>query len=398
MRFAGILLGLIALSSSALAQEQKLTHIQADKLPPPYDTPSANNGPIVTEKPEGATLRAPSGFKVEVYASRLNNPRWCGSAPNGDVFVAESGAGRIVVLREEKGAGKAFAMNVFADNLDYPFGILFHKGYLYIGCRTYVARVPYKSGQTKNYAPLEKILTGLPEEGHKTRALAYNPRNNKMYIVIGSSKDIGEETDNRRATICEFDPDGANFRIFATGLRNACGMSLNPANGELWTAVNERDGLGDDTVPDYATSVKEGGFYGWPYYYAGKYQDPRMPAKPELREKSLVPDVLLNSHVASLGLTFYTGKQFPKEYQGDLFVAQHGSGNRMERVGYDIVRVPFKNGKPVGGFAEFVGGWMLDKNKRQVWGRPVGVFMANDGALLVTDDGNNTIWRISYAP
>ena len=313
MRLAGLLLGMLALGSSALAQDTNLTLIQADKLPPPYDTPSANNGPIVISKPEGATLRAPAGFKVSLYASHLNNPRWCGSAPNGDVFVAEAGAGRIVVLREDKATKTAYPMNVFADNLDYPFGILFHKGYLYIGCRTYVARVPYTPGQTKNYAPLEKVLTGLPEEGHRTRALAYNPRNNKMYIVIGSSKDIGEETDNRRATVCEFNPDGTQFRIFATGLRNACGMDFNPANGELWTAVNERDGLGDDTVPDYATSVKDGGFYGWPWYYIGSNEDTRPGGgqRPDLKGKSIVPDVLMQPHSAPLSIAFNTGAMFP---------------------------------------------------------------------------------------
>ena len=199
-----------------------------------------------------------------------------------------------------------------------------------------------------------------------------------------------------RSTICEFNPDGTGFRVFASGLRNPCGMGLNPKGGELWTVVNERDFLGDDLVPDYATSVKDGGFYGFPYYYIGNHLDPRLPEKAEFRNKSLTPDVVLTSHVASLGMTFYTGKQFPSEYQGDLFVAQHGSGNRSKRVGYNIVHIPFKNGKPVGGFREFVGGWMLGEDDKRVWGRPVGVFQANDGALLVTDDGGNRIWRISY--
>lgn len=393
------LLGFFALgicSTSVLAQDSPLTKIDPNKLPAPYISPSADNGSQFVRRPEGATLRAPMGFQVEIYAERLSNPRWCAPAPNGDVFVAESGTGRVVVLREQEGAKKAFPINIFANNLDYPFGILFHEGYVYIGCRTEVLRYRYKPGQTRADQTPERILRDLPGEGHRSRNLVFNPQTGKILITIGSSKDFGEETDARRATICEFNPDGSGFRIFATGLRNACGMGLNPNGGDLWTVVNERDALGDDLVPDYATSVKADGFYGWPYYYIGKYHDPRLPEKPDLRDKSLTPDVILTSHVASLGMTFYTGKQFPKEYQGDLFVAQHGSGNRTKRVGYDIVRVPFKNGKPVGGFKEFVGGWMLGEDDKRVWGRPVGVFQANDGALLVTDDGANRIWRVSY--
>jgi glucose/arabinose dehydrogenase len=398
MRFMGLctLFAFTAVASLAQAQKSDLTYIDPNKLPAPYATPSAENGSSMVSRPKDAKLTAPAGFRVELYAKSLSNPRWCAPAPNGDVFVAEAGAGRVVVLRENSQTKTAFAINVFASDLDYPFGILFHGEWVYIGCRTQVLRYRYTPGQTRAGEKPEVVLKDLPGDGHRTRNLLFDARTGKMYITIGSSSDHNEEKDSLRATICEFNPDGTGFQVFASGIRNACGMGLNPKGGELWTVVNERDALGDDLVPDYATSVSKGSNFGFPYYYIGKYHDPRLPEKPEIRAKSVTPDVLLTSHVASLGMTFYTGKQFPKEYQGDLFVAQHGSGNREKRVGFNIVHVPFRNGKPVGGFREFVGGWMLGEDDRRVWGRPVGVFQAKDGSLLVTDDGGNCLWRISY--
>lgn len=219
-----------------------------------------------------------------------------------------------------------------------------------------------------------------------------------MFVSIGSATNVDVEADAKRAAISVYDPDGKNHRIYASGLRNPIGLAWNPKTGELWTAVNERDGLGDDLVPDYATSVKEGGFYGWPYSYLGQNEDPRRKGEnPDLVKKAIVPDVLFTSHVAALGIQFYTGKKFPKEYQGDAFVAMHGSWNRQKLSGYKIVRIRFKNGKLISNsFEDFVTGWLPDENSNEVWGRPVGLLVAADGSLLITDDGGKKIWRVSY--
>lgn len=371
-------------------------------LPKPYATPSANNGPQIVPRPADAALKAPPGFHVEEFARELQNPRWMAVAPNGDLFCVECRANRIRLLRDTKGTGKADFQAVFATGLNQPFGIAFHKQYLYVANTDSIVRFAYRPGQTEAAGPPETVVSGIPAQGyrgHWTRDLIFSPSGEKMYLSVGSEQNIGPKEEERRAAVLEYNPDGTGFRLFASGLRNAVGKAFNPVTGMLWATVNERDGLGDDLVPDFFTSVKRGGFYGWPTYYIGSNVDPRVPENAEmtaLKDRVIVPDVLLQSHVAALGLCFYTGRQFPREYRNDAFIALHGSVNRARRVGYKIIRVPFKNGKPVGGYEDFVSGWMLGEDDRRVWGRPVGIVQAQDGALFVADDGANKIWRISY--
>jgi glucose/arabinose dehydrogenase len=371
------------------------THLRPADLPKPFATPSANNAGKIVARPEGADLTLPPGFKAEVFAEDFQFPRGIAVAPCGDVFVAEASAGRITVLRPGSD-GKPAKREVFVEDIRRPFGIVFWKDGMYVGTPNAVLRYAYKDGQMQAEGDPQTIVSGLPTEGHWTRTLAQDPRTGKMYISIGSSKDVGEESDARRATICEFNPDGSGFRIYATGLRNVVGMAFHPQSKKLWASVQERDFLGDDLVPDYVTSVQEGGFYGWPWYYIGANLDPRMTARPELAAKSLTPEVLLTSHTAAMCMVFYTGTQFPKEYRNDAYVALHGSSNRSKRVGYSIVRVRFKNGKPVGGYEDFVTGWMMGENDPRVWGRPVGIAQGKDGSLFLTDDGANKVWRIYY--
>lgn len=383
--------------------------IKAADLPQPYETKSVDNGPRMVPQPEGAWPQAPAGFKVEEYLSGLNNPRLLRTAPNGDVFVVESGPGRIRVLRAKDGANKPEMNEVFVENLQQPFGIAFYPSganpkYLYVANTDSVWRYPYKNGDLKASAKEEVIVNNIPGfgrlrgGGHWTRDIAFSKDNKKMYVSVGSFSNVMENADideTRRADILEFNPDGTGERIFASGIRNAVGIAVNLTTGDLWASVNERDGLGDNLVPDYITRVKDSGFYGWPWYYIGPNQDPRHKgARPELRDKVIVPDVLLQSHSASLQMTFYDGKQFPKEFSGDAFAAEHGSWNRARRTGYKVIRVILKNGVPTGEYEDFLTGFVTPDGN--VWGRVVGVTVAKDGSLLVTDDGGNKIWRVSY--
>ena len=402
-RITATLLGLAALAplspADAQAPRPQTILVKPSELPAPYATQSANNGPKLIAKPEDAGLTLPAGFKAEVFAEGFNNPRWLAVAPNGDVFVVESGPNRVTMLRDSAGVGKADTREVFAEGFSQPFGVAFWKDYLYVGNTGSVVRFPYKAGQTKAVGPPETVVPDLPAlgyHGHWTRNVVFNPRTGKMYVTVGSETDIGPAKP-RRAVVLEFNADGSAERVYASGLRNPVGLAFHPTTGALWACVNERDGLGDELVPDYVTSVKEGGFYGWPNYYIGPNHDPRVPEAPELKSKVIVPDVLIVPHSAALGLAFYTGKMFPPEYKGDAFAALHGSGNRSKRTGYKIVRVRLKNGKAVGGYEDFMTGWMLGEDRPEVWGRPVGLAVAKDGALLVVDDGAGKIWRVSYA-
>lgn len=383
--------------------------IKAADLPAPFETKSAVNGARIVPRPEGAMPQVPAGFKVEEFASGLNNPRLLRTAPNGDVFVVESGPGRIRVLRAKDGAGKAETNEIYVENLKQPFGIAFYPNgdnpkYLYVANTDSVWRFPYKNGDLKASGKEEVIVDNIPGGGrlrgggHWTRDIAFSRDGKKMFVSVGSVSNVQENPnidETRRADILEFNPDGTNERIFASGIRNPVGIAIHPTTGELWTSVNERDGLGDNLVPDYITRVKDGGFYGFPWYYIGGNQDPRHKgAKPELKDKVIVPDVLLQSHSASLQMTFYTGSQFPKEFLNDAFAAEHGSWNRERRTGYKVIRVPQKNGVPTGEYEDFMTGFVTADGS--VWGRPVGVTTAKDGSLLVTDDGSNTVWRVSY--
>jgi glucose/arabinose dehydrogenase len=382
--------------------------ITLDDLPAPFDTSSANNFPRVVRRPAGAMPRVPKGFSVSEFATGLHVPRKIVTAPNGDVFLAESMSGRIEVLRDSDGDGKAETMENFASGLTRPFGIAFYPcgpkpTHIYIGNTNSVVRFPYQTGDTKARGPAEVIVENIPTGqervgggGHWTRDLEFSPDGKILFVSVGSQSNVDDSPrEKRRADILAFDPDGKNERIFAWGIRNAVGLAIHPQTGQLWASVNERDALGDHLVPDYVTHVQEGGFYGWPWFYLGNHQDPRHKNKhAELKDKVIVPDVLVQSHSASLCMTFYAGEQFPREYRLDAFAAEHGSWNRTRRTGYKVIRVPLKDGKATGEYEDFLVGFVTPDGN--VWGRPVGVTVAKDGALLVTDDGSGTVWRIAY--
>jgi glucose/arabinose dehydrogenase len=337
----------------------------------------------------------PAGFRVNIFATGFQEPRWLAVAPNGDIFVADSGAGKIFVLRDPRRTGGAQEREVFASGLDRPFGIAFHEDYVYVGDTDAVLRFRYNANTSKRLGEAEHLMS-LPRGGHWTRALVFSADLKHLFVSVGSASNIDVEKDKRRGAITICDPDGKNARLYATGLRNPVGIALEPATGELWADVNERDGLGDDLPPDYFTSVKDGGFYGWPYSYIGDNVDPRVrPQEPELVAKAIVPDVLLGSHRAPLQFAFYTGKQFPESYQGGAFIAEHGSWNRSIRAGYEVTFVPFKNGRPSGDPQVFLDGLVPDPAKTAVYGRPVGVAVAPDGALLVSDDSANVVYRVT---
>jgi len=377
-------------------------------LAPPYETASANNGARVVPRPEGAWPKAPEGFKVTEFAKGLSNPRVIVTAPNGDLFVAESGPGRIKVLRDGDSDGKPDSTTVFAKGLRQPFGIAFyppgpHPTHVYIANTDSVVRFPYSVGDTEAKGKPETIVPDIPGGGrltgggHWTRDVVFSKDGKRMFVSVGSHSNVNDDAaEKRRADILVFNPDGSGEKTFASGIRNAVGIAIHPTTGELWASVNERDGLGDHLVPDYVTHVQENGFYGWPWFYLGDHPDPRHKDKAlELKGKVIVPDVLLQSHSASLAMTFYTGDQFPKEYKLDAFAAEHGSWNRARRTGYKVIRVPMKDGKATGEYEDFLVGFVTEKG--DVWGRPVGLTVAKDGALIVTDDGSGTLWRVSYS-
>ncbi len=374
-------------------------------MPPPKATKSAANFSHVIARPEGALPKVPPGFRVQEFASGFNEPRIIVTAPNGDIFVAESRGNRVRVLRDADGDGKPEVNEVFVDGLNKPFGIAFYPPgpepkFIYIGNTDGVVRFPYRNGQTKASGPAQSIVSVpsgglLAGGGHWTRDVKFSADGTRMFVSIGSRSNNDDDAgETRRARILEFDPEGRNERVYASGLRNAVGLTIDPVTGALWATCNERDGLGDDLPPDYVTRVKEGAFYGWPWYYLGPNEDPKHAGKhPELADKITVPEVLLQPHSAPLGLTIYNGKKFPAEYRGQAFVALHGSWNRAKRTGYKIVRIPVKDGKPIGEYIDFLIGFVTPQG--DVWGRPVGVTVAQDGSLLVTDDGGNRIWRVS---
>lgn len=404
--------------------------ITADKLPAPFGTPSPRNNPAVVPQPPGAVLSVPPGFKVEVFAQGMNGPRVLRVAPNGDIFVAETRLNRVRILRAGESGAQATTNEVFADGLDRPFGIAFYPAgndpqWIYVANNNSVVRFPYRAGELKASSAAEVIVPRLSDttNGHTTRDIAFSPDGKRLFISVGSASNFAEgapkktpeeirawEAEHgrgaawgpefRRAAVLVTDPEGKQpLKIFATGIRNPVGLAIEPVTGNLWTSTNERDGLGDDLVPDYVTSVKEGGFYGWPWYYIGNHEEPRLAGlRPDLAGQAIVPDVLLQAHSAALEIAFYTATTgsslFPAEYRGDLFVALHGSWNRNSRTGYKVVRVKLQNGKPTGHYDDFLTGFVADG--RSVWGRPVGVAVARDGSLLVGEDGNSTIWRVSY--
>ena len=355
--------------------------------------------------------QAPAGYSVSHYASVLSNPRLIRTAPNGDLFVAESQPGQIKVLRSVAGADKAEVSEIFASGLRRPFGIAFYPlganpQWVYVGNTDSIVRFPYKNGDLKASGAPETIVAKLPSGGnlpgggHWTRDIAFSRDGKKMFVSVGSFTNVNDpDTDpaeKDRATILEFNPDGTAGRVYVSGIRNAVGLAVHPRTGDLWASVNERDGLGDDLVPDYITRVKDGDFFGWPWFYMGGAWDPRHDGKhPELKAKVRTPDVLVQPHSASLEMVFYTGGQFPSGHRDSAFAALHGSWNRKLRTGYKVIRVPLKNGLSIdGGYEDFLTGFVTADG--QVWGRPVGVAVGNDGSLFVSDDGTNSIWRVSY--
>ena len=375
-------------------------------LPQPYATQSAENGPEVVARPENAWPVAPAGFKVELYAGGLDSPRLLRTAPNGDIFLAESAPGRIRVFRGMTSDGKPEQNAVFAEGLKRPYGIAFYPPgpdpqWIYIGNTNEVLRIPYHVGDMRASGPPEHMADLPSGGGHWTRSVEFTPDGKKMFVAVGSgSNDDDTDThpaERNRADILVCDPSNCQLKVYAYGIRNAGGgILVNPTTGELWCSVNERDALGDNLVPDYITHVQEGGFYGWPWWYIGAHQDPRQKGKhPELKDKAIVPDVLLQPHNASLEMTFYGADKFPTEYKGDLFASEHGSWNKATRVGYEVIRVPLhQTGHASGEYEDFLTGFVLPNG--DVWGRPVGITVAPDGSLLVSDDGSGSIWRVSY--
>ena len=384
--------------------------IAVEDLPPPSSNALAINPPRVARRPTDAQPQVPSGFKVELYASGFRDPRFLLTAPNGDIFVVESRANQIKVLRATKGDPESFRgtlTEIFAEQgLNKPFGIAFDDPqFLYVANTDGVIRFPYHNGDLKARGPAEDLgahLSGgaahLRSGGHWTRDIVFSPDGKKMYVSIGSRSNVSDNAaEADRARIFEFNPDGTDRRVYAWGIRNAVGIAFRPGTNELWMSTNERDEISEDLPPDYISSVRPSGFYGWPWFYLGNHPDPRHKGKhPELADKVIVPDVLVQSHSATLNLCFYTGDQFPAEYKGDIFAAFHGSWNRMKRTGYKVVRVPFDHstGKPLGEYEDFVTGFITPDGK--VWGRPVGITVAKDGSLLISEDGNGTIWCVSY--
>ena len=396
MRAQRILVLAFTLSLPSLAAAQ-VTHGQKPKLPAPFATNSAGNGPDKAKPPAGFLPTVPPGFRLNVFAANFKRPRWLTVAPNGDIFLADTGSGEIVVLRDPQHTGGAQEREVFAEGMKRPFGIAFREDYVYVGNMNEVVRFRYDPKTSKRLGEKEHLLD-LPSGGHDTRSLAFSADGKHLFIGVGSASNIDTGEDPLRAAVTICDPDGKNARLYATGLRNPVGLALEPATGEVWTTVNERDELGDDLPPDYFTSLKDGGFYGWPYSYIGNNVDPRVkPQKPDLVARAIIPDVLLGAHVAPLQFAFYTGKQFPESYRGGAFVAEHGSWNRATRSGYQIAFVAFKNGKPSADPVPFMTGLVPDPTGTDVSGRPVGVTVAPDGSLLVSDDGAGVVYRISVA-
>lgn len=380
--------------------------ITVQDLPAPYATKPVGNPPDMVPRPENAWPKAPQGFKVELYATHLDDPRLIATASNGDLFVAESSTGRILAFRGIRSDGKADQTQVFASGLKDPYGIAFYPPtgrpqWLYVGNTNAIVRFPYESGDMRASGPPEHIADVPGGGNHWSRDIAFSPDGKKMYVGVGSDSNVGDPdtntADRGRALILELNPDGSGRRVYASGIRNpGGGLAVDPQTREVWCSVNERDGLGDNLVPDYITHVQDGGFYGWPWWYMGGHQDPRLEGKhPELGGNVITPDVLLEPHSASLEMTFYEGSQFPAEYQGDIFASEHGSWNRSVRVGYEVVRVPLhQTGHATGDYQDFLTGFVTQSG--DVWGRPVGVAVARDGSLLVSDDGSGSIWRVSY--
>jgi glucose/arabinose dehydrogenase len=449
-----VAIGLVVLGTITFGQQPGAPQPRADQLPPvgPARANRGGNVPL----PATAMPTAPAGFTVSLYAE-VQGPRMMVYAPNGDLFVSSPTTNTVTVLRDANLDGTFESRGVFAQGtmpparggggarvggarpggppviapatapvnpevngpilganapacappppfhnpgpgtIAAPFGLAFHGAYLYVANTTSLVRYRYSAGDLTAQGEPEKLLD-FPPGGHTTRNIVFNRAGTKMYVAVGSGSNNTAGEDCRRAAILEFNPDGSGYRIFASGIRNPVGLAWQPGTDTLWTAVNERDNLGDDLVPDYATSVRDGGFYGWPYSYIGQNYDPKYQgAFPDLVKRAIVPDVLLPAHAAALGITFYGHTQFPARYRNGGFVALHGSWNRSTASGYKVVFFPMNNGRP-GPIEDFLSGFVVNDGSGGVgierWGRPVGVTVAPDGSLLVSDDASHRIWRV----
>jgi glucose/arabinose dehydrogenase len=423
-----VLTGRAAFVTSSGVKPGAFRKVTTADLPRPFMTESATLRSKIVPRPAGAMPQAPAGFQVGLFAGGLSMPRVIRVAPNGDIFLAETQAGQVRVFRGISADGKPRETSVFATGFHEPYGMIFYPAgknpqWLYVANTDSVVRYAYKAGDLKATGKAETVIASLPssrprdevawraydaavaagkpvpDHGHWTRDLALSLDGKRLFVGVGSASNLDDPDDHpsetHRANILEYTPDGKFVKVYASGIRNPSGIAVNPTTGQVWCSVNERDGLGDDLPPDYISHVEEGGFYGWPWYYLGGNQDPRLKGKhPELKDKTIVPDVLLQSHTASLQITFYDGKQFPAEYRGDVFASEHGSWNRMVRSGYEVLRVPLKDGKSTGIYEDFLTGFLTPNG--DVWGRPVGVATAPDGSLLVSDDGSGSLWRVSY--
>jgi glucose/arabinose dehydrogenase len=415
---SGVLTGNAAFGDWRTNKPGLVRHITPSDLPKPGATASSANFSHVVRRPEAALPQVPDGFKVELLAEGLSGPREMRTAPNGDIFVAETRAGRIRVLRLSDDGAKPVKNEIYASGLHQPFGIAFfpsdHPQWIYVANTDSVIRFRYQDGDLKAADRPETVVAELPSgSGHSTRDIVFTRDGKRMLISVGSASNDAEGIkgnssdaaksvpgaapgyETRRADVLSFNPDGTDEKIFATGIRNCVGLAVHPATGDAFCSTNERDGFGDNLVPDYVTRVREGAFYGWPWFYIGDNEDPRHAGeRPDLKGNVTVPDVLIQAHSASLGLTFYDGNTFPADYRGDGFAAEHGSWNRSKRTGYKVIRIRMKDGVPTGAYEDFMTGFVVDDS--DVWGRPVGVTVARDGALLVSEDGNGTIWRITH--
>ena len=393
--------------------------IKPADLPKPGATSSTANVSRVVPRPPRAAPQVPAGFKIELLAEGLNGPREMRTAPNGDIFIAETRAGRIRVLRLAADGSKPLKNEIYASGLNAPFGIAFFPNgnnpqWVYVANTDSIVRFRYQEGDLKALGKPETVVAELPRGGHSTRNIVFTKDGKRMLVSVGSASNDAEGIaksglasdktsalgaisgyETGRADVLAFNPDGTSPTIFATGIRNCVGLAIHPATGDAYCSTNERDGFGDDLVPDYVTRVREGAFYGWPWFYIGNHEDPHHAGeRPDLKDKVTTPDVLIQAHSASLGLAFYTGSAFPAEYQGDAFAAEHGSWNRSKHTGYKVIRIRMKDGVPTGEYEDFITGFVVDDS--DVWGRPVGVAVARDGALIVSEDGNGTIWRVTH--
>jgi glucose/arabinose dehydrogenase len=375
------------------------------QLPPPFATPSVSNNSKVIGWPKGRMPTPAPGFEVSLFAEDLQNPRLAYVLPNKDILVVEVSNRRqrsmngITLFRDTNKDGQPDVREIFLSGLNRPYGMLLLSNWFYVGNTDGVVRYPYRSGQTKIDGKGQKILD-LPVGGHHTRNLIADAAGRKIYVAVGSRSNVDEDgmdaKDARRAAILQVNPDGSGMRVFASGLRNPVGMDWESKTNVLWTVVNERDHLGDDLVPDYLTSVREGAFYGWPYAYFGQNEDPRKKGqRPDLVARTTMPEYALGSHVAALGLVFYRGNSFPPRYQGGAFIGMHGSWNRSKLVGFKVAFVRFESGKPVGPLEDILTGFIANEKSSEVYGRPVGVTEAADGSLLVADDAGGKIWRVA---